>query len=618
MKILKQIDRYLLFGLLFLFPIFFLPVFTNQFETAKLLLLLIAVTLLSLIKIFKYLSEGGFEFKTSKFDIYVILLTSIYILSTIFISPNKIDALLIHGTTSFIILGSIVYFFVNQLNENEKETSRNILTASAVTVSIIQITSSLGLITKDFNLFGNLLSSASFLILIIPISIYKALFDKNIYHKVIFGLSVIVMAAGLTLNIYAILPGKITSLNIPSLKTSWSIAIDSIKTNPLLGFGPSNYQEAYNKLRPLSANADKNWNIKYIVSTNSLFTILTEIGVIGLLVFIMLFTKSLTTSNKESAYYSLFAIAIFLILVPVPSVIFPLIFVMFSLNNSTHIGFGRFSSKLPLIFLTLPFIGIIITTVYFSYKGFVAEYTFSNAVKAVSANDALDVYNNLNKAIKINPYVDKYHLAAADINIIISSNLAKKENLSDEDKKTISELIQQAITEGKASVAVNQKKSSNWEALGDIYSKISGFAKDANGFAAESYNQAIFLEPINPITRIKLGGIYYAESKYTEAIKIFELAVLAKPDFANSHYNLAMAYKGNKEFDKAKEQIQIVLKLVDLSSNDYKIAKNELDSLDSVKTVEKVAEKTVEAEELTTPPVEPEPIIEPQVQIPQE
>lgn len=70
------------------------------------------------------------------------------------------------------------------------------------------------------------------------------------------------------------------------------------------------------------------------------------------------------------------------------------------------------------------------------------------------------------------------------------------------------------------------------------------------------------MDPINPLLRIRLGGIYYAEGKFEDAIKIFELAVLAKPDFANSHFNLGMAYKGNKQIDKAKEQMEIVISLL--------------------------------------------------------
>lgn len=274
-----------------------------------------------------------------------------------------------------------------------------------------------------------------------------------------------------------------------------------------------------------------------------------------------------------------------------------------------------------MILLSLPIISLALVSAFFGYRAFMGEYYFSKAIIAINSNDGLKAYDSLNKSISINPYIDRYHQAAADINIAIANNLAQKEELTDEEKTTISQLIQQTIAEGKASVSANKNKAGNWEKLGDVYSQITAYAKDANNFALQSYNQAIFLDPINPITRIKLGGVYFADGKFEDAVKVFELAVLAKPDYANSHFNLAMAYKSNKQIDKAKEQMTLVLQLVEKDSKDYELAKSELEKMDE-KVVEKpTEEETLPAptEELTTPPAQPsEPVIDPQVQIPQE
>lgn len=617
-KLLKIVDKYLLFGTIFLFPLFFLPIFNSPFETGKLLLLSVSTILMAVIKIIKYFVDGGFEFKVGKLDFYVLLFTLAYILSTIFISPNRYDAIFLPGATAFVIFGTILYFFTNQLSDKDKEVVENTLIVSAITASLVQLFTFFGVVPKDFQIFGNLLSTIVFFATIVSVAINKTLRTTNITQKAIYGVSSLVILVGLGINVFTILPGKETSFKLPSVKTGWSIAIDTIKQSPLLGFGPSNFNEGFSKLKPIEFNSTPSWNNKFIVSSNNLFTILSEVGLIGLAVFVIILIKSLNKDNiQNNVYYGVATLSVISILLPIPAVTLPIIFILISLNNNTHMSFGRFSSKLPIILLSMPLIAFIVLAIFFGYKAFYSEYVYGVALKAVSANDGVKAYDNLNKAIAINPYIDRYHKSSAEINIAIATNLAKKENITDQDKTTIAELIQQAIREGKASVSVNPRKSSNWETLGDIYSNVSAFAKDANKFAIESYNQAIFLDPINPILRIKLGGIYFAEGKFGEAIKIFELAVLAKPDFANSHYNLAMAYKGNKEIDKAKAQMEAVLKLVEIDSNDYQIAKNELDSLNSVKPPE-VTEDNVKAEELTPPPVESEPIIEPQVQIPQE
>lgn len=621
-KLLKLIDKYLLFGTIFLFPLFLLPVFNNPFETGKLLLLSVSVILMAVIKIVKYFTDGGFEFKVGKLDFYVLLFTLAYILSSIFISPNKYDSLFLPGASAFVIFGAILYFFTNQLDNKDKAIVENTLIMSAITASLVQLFSFFGVVPKNFQIFGNLLSTIVFFVTIVSVSINKTLKVSNLTQKAIYGASSLVILVALGFNIFALLPGKETSLKLPSIKTGWSIAIDTIKQSPLLGFGPSNFNEGFSKLRPIEFNNTPNWNNKFIVSSNNLFTILSEVGLLGLVVFVIILVKSLSKDNKQNnVYYGVVALSLISILLPIPSVTLPIIFILISLNNSTHMSFGRFSSKLPIILLSIPLIAFIVLGIFFGYKAFYSEYIYGVALKAISANDGVKAYDNLNKAIAINPYIDRYHKASAEINIAIATNLAKKADITDEDKRTIAELIQQAIREGKAGVSVNPRKSSNWEALGDIYSNISSFAKDANTFAVESYGQAIFLEPINPILRIKLGGIYFAEQKYSDAIKIFELAVLAKPDFANSHYNLAMAYKNNNEIDKAKAQMTLVLQLVEKDSKDYELAKSELEKMDE-KVVEKpTEEETLPAptEELTTPPAQPaEPVIDPQVQIPQE
>ena len=251
--------------------------------------------------------------------------------------------------------------------------------------------------------------------------------------------------------------------------------------------------------------------------------------------------------------------------------------------------------------ISLPIMVALLIVTYFSSRAFLAEYYFNKSLVLLTKNDAVKSYELMNKTIKTNPFVDRYHLAAADMNSLISQSLSKKKDLSDEDKKTIANLIQQSIREAKAAAGLNPRKSSSWERLGDIYNGIVAVAKDADSFALQSYNQAVYLDPINPNIRIKAGGIYYYQKKYTEAIKVFELAVLSKPDFANAHYNLAMAYKENKQLDKAKEQMNITLKLVGKDSADYETAKKELETIEGLTEPQLPANSS--QQEIEVPPV---------------
>jgi tetratricopeptide (TPR) repeat protein len=150
--------------------------------------------------------------------------------------------------------------------------------------------------------------------------------------------------------------------------------------------------------------------------------------------------------------------------------------------------------------------------------------------------------------------------------------------------------------------------------LAQVYQSIVPFAQGADEFAIQTYSQAVALDPINPNLRIALGGVYYALGRFDEAIQVFQLAVLAKPDLANAHYNLGLALREKGETDQAIAQMNAVLSLVAKDSQDYQIAKTELDNLEKNKT----SKTTGEAETLTPPAKAEAPVIKPPLELPKE
>lgn len=601
-KIIKFLDRYLFYTIVFLYPLFFLPIFPNFFVTAKLLLLVSGVLLLAFVKIIKSLIGNNFKLSTSKVDIFVVIFSIIYFISGLAASPDKMMSFFLPGAATFVIFSSILYLFAIQLQEKERGNVEFIIVLSTLIAACVQTSSFAGLIQNNFSTFGNHITSLVYYLAVLPIAFYKVFKKDKLYKNIFFGISSFIILIGIFTSFYSILPGKESSLSLPGLPVSWSVAVDSIKNTPLIGSGPSNYLESYNKLRPITANANTNWATKFLVSQNTPLTILTEVGLLGLVVFFLIFYISLKKLNLNSpSYVSLFVILIVSFLLPIPFSVFPLIMLIVALNTKTHESFGNFNTKIPVIIATLPFVLAIIVTSFYTYKAFWGEYNFYKSIKSATSGDILSAYNQINKTIRINPYVDRYHLISSTINKTIAESLAKVENLSDQDKETLISLIQQAVQESKAAVSLNPRSASSWESLGDMYNSIISFATDANKFAVESYSQAIFLDPINPNLRIKLGGVYYANGQFADAAKVFELAVLAKADLANAHYNLAMAYKENKELDKAKEQMNITLSLVGKDSSDFEIAKKELETIEGLTTPEATTDK---------------PIIEPSIEVP--
>lgn len=603
MKLLKIIEEYLFFLGLFLLPLIFIPVFPNSFETPKLLLLVAVSALIFLIKLIKIVISKSFQFSSNKYDLILISISIVYIASTLLMTANKVEAFFLPGTASLIILSSLFYFFTNQLEDKERNNLVYVLLSSSLVLSVLLIFSFLKVFKfLPISTFGSLITSALFLLAMLPFVVYD-MFNKNsILKKILMSFVGLLLIVGIAISTYQMMPNKTTSFKNLSYQTGWQIATDSIKESPLLGIGPGNYIDAFNKFKPISYNLTPEWNLKYVSSSSLFLTILTEGGLLATFLFLVLFFLILKSIKFDNPYYvSLLILILGLIIFPVLFSFLPVVFVLISLfsKNVKRVS-NNFVSNLPSFLISVPLFLVLVFISYLFTRATIAEIYFGKTIKEVSSGTAIKTYEYINKSIKLNPYSDRYHVYAANINYSLGKNISQKQDLTDREKETITKLIQQSIIEAKAGVTLNPKRSVNWENLSSIYIAIIPFAKGSDLYAIQSLNQAIFLDPLNPILRVKLGGIYYAKKEYGEATDIFKLAVLAKNDYPNGHYNLSLAYKENGDLAKAKDEMNIVLGLIGESSKDYDTALKELEKI----------------EELTKPEDIPEPVIEPQIELP--
>lgn len=611
-KIINIIEKYTIIVTLFLYPIIVLTSFVNNYDTPKLLILFLSVVIIFSIKLIKMFLRESIEINIGKFDLFMISFGTLVILSGFLSSPNVVDAFFLPGNASFIVLSVVFYFFVNQSKELDKNGILNTILASFFATSVLQIISAVGITnfmtflpeiirSKSFNPYGSFINSIVITASILPIIFYKVFNNKDLAEKILLSLVGIIMVISISSSAYL----TVVSKNLPHLilnyKVGWSIAVDSIKENPLLGVGPSNFSYAFNKFRPIYFNLGDNWNLKYMQNSSQFLTILSEIGIVGAILFIYLAIVIYKNSDfKNPIHIGALTLIIATFLLPLSTLVYLPLFVLLSVGyESKNVKLGLFLNKIPKIFVAIPVAAIILIISYYGSKTFYGEYVFTNSIKNLNNNNPLVAYSLVNKAVSINSYVDRYHLFSAVINISLAEQLASKKNLTDEDRTNITNLIQQSIREVKASVAVNPKKSANWEAMSDIYRTIISFAKGSESFATESLRQSIALDPINPNLRIKLGSLYFALKQNDLAIESFKLAILAKQNLPNAHYNLAVAYKENKELAKAKDEINTTLLLLGKETADYDVALKELQKI----------------EELSKPTDKIEPIIEPQIEL---
>jgi len=632
-KSLKQIENYIYFGVIALLPILVLSFFANVFETPKLALAVIAVLLIVLLKVVRALMTNKISFSTSLFDIPVFIFATIYLVSGLLESPNIMDAFFLPGSASIVITGALLYFITNQLGSKQKKIAKEVLFFSSVAYSLIVLLTVAGVFqaipqlpafvrTSNFNTLGSSLPGMIFLIVTAPIGIKAIVNNKEVTKRALYGVSMALLGFALLVNVFNNLPGRPTAPQLPSLATSWSVAVDAVKINPLLGMGPGNYLSAFTRFVPLEYNQSPIWSVRYTSGRSYAFTMFTETGIAGFGAFAMLLLAVYRAIKKrkvnDPVAISLGLSTAMLIAFPSTSVLLFTFFILLGLSSESEDStFDVFNfegrenkSRLPVLVATLPMIALVIAIGYYAQRVIAADTTYKRALGLIAQNNGSGAYDTLRSAINTNPLVDRYRVSYAQINLAIANSLASNENISDQDRQTIAQLIQQAIREGKNAVSLNPTKANNWEVLGSIYQAVAPLADGGYSFAAQTYRQAIALDPINPNLRISLGGIFYAVGQYNDAIDTFELAASVKPDHANSFFNLAAAYREAGRIDDAINAMSVVLSLVDRDSTDFEVATKALNDLQ-----DKKANAEIEGSDNLTAPEQANPDAEPVIEL---
>jgi tetratricopeptide (TPR) repeat protein len=652
-KSLKRIEVIIIYAIVFLVPITVLPVFINAFVTPKLLVLTWGLALLLVIKAVKILMRRSFKISLGSLDVPVLFLATAYLISALSRTPNKMEAFFLPGTATAILGGALLYFLINQMDWSHKRRLRWPLLATSSVVSIVSLLAISGVFKsisdapafmKDpaFAIVEGSLSTFIFLACVLPYGIEMFISERDMAKKALVGTASSIIVLGLVINLFHILPGKSSTPSLPSFQTSWVVAIDSLKESPLIGIGPGNYLSAFNLYRPISYNATPNWAIRFTAARNFYLTLVAETGLLALTGLILLVAKLLESlrhlrrskdgdeliSAHASSLAAFFILAVLLLFFPSSVTLLVFFFVILALlsrTQKTKVDFlltqkeessestGVWLSYLPVYVTSLPLIVFVLLFAYFSGRAVAAEATYYNSLVAVSHNDGKASYDLMRSAIMLNPLVDRYHISYAQLNLTLANSIAAKKDLTDDEKNTVSKLVQQAVREGKSAIVLNPSRSGNWENLGNIYKAIIPLAKGADQFSVQTLQQAVALDPLNPALRISLGGVFYQAKAWDNAIEIFKLAVATKPDYANSHYNLALAYREKGDYEKAIAEINGVIALIDKSGKDYELAKKTLDDLEAKKPAKA---ETTQSGSTLTPPQQQQNGINPKLELP--
>jgi Tfp pilus assembly protein PilF len=614
------VSNFFFYFLIIAFPFFILPISRDFIVYGKIQLIafVIGVTFLSTFASFIFSKKIIWTHNPATQSMVLIVLS--VILSILLISPNKVQAIYnpIFGLTTILLL-ILMYYGLTAFFARIKTPPVVLLSISAGITALLTLVVMVDpfknvTLPNDFiflsnKLFNPIGSSYHFIAFLVAVLLMIAMYvwrtfkvrhsNKEQYKVTIISLGVISAFILLSSVFHIFLVFQQISKNeaqllLPPLDISWFAAVEILK-NPLsalFGVGVDNFSSVFPQVRTIEYNQTPLWEINSFITSGSAFThVITELGLLGGFAFgllILTFVKKLKEVKLESATF--FVATIVTLLILPPSIISLFMFfvslavISSDLNRNKH--FDSYSINLAglmPIYVSAAVLGVVLFGgfYYLIFKNSLSEYYFKQSLNGISENNLEKLYTFQLRAVQEAGYNEEFRRQLAGTNILIANNIASKgqDKLTENDKQYITQAIQAAIAEAKASVSLNPSRVVNWQVLADTYRQIINVVEDAPVWTVSAYQQAIVLDPRNPALRLDLGGVFYLFKNYDDAQKMFEQAVSLKQDWANARYNLGWTLYQKEQYGPAVEQMQLVVGLIDPSkqSEDYTAAQKVLD-----------------------------------------
>ena len=630
----------LISGLVFLFPLFFLPWLPDPVSTAKGFFLWAFLLLAFFLKAISLLKKEKLTYSLALLDVCLVLFALVSFISWLFLPVGvKVRSLIQPLGLGSIIGFSLFYFLISQERNREKAKRLFValilagLSAGLITVGLFLVPDSAlpwkFIFTPIWSPTGSsfiLLQLLVPLVVILLVVIATETNRQKAFKRWWPIAAAIVILVSLAVSIYQTINKKPIILDWFS---SWAIAVETFKRQPLLGVGPSNFNLAFNLYRPPEFNRSDHWNFRFIAPHSWVLQVWTELGLLGLVALILVFLVGWRNLKKRSRELVWFWLTTWLMVLIFPGNMINLFLLFLALSlgrgpgQSKSFSFivGEKDRDIASIFWAILLFSLAGLGSYLLYRGVKSEVLLAQSLQAASQNRGNEVYRLQLAAIQTNRFLARSRIAFVQTNLALANSLAQSgQELTEERRGQIARLMNQTINEAKAVVALEPSNVVGWENLAQVYRQLINAVSGADQWAIVTYQQAVALDSLNPRLRVDYGGLLYSLSQYEEAAKQFEIAVNLKPDYANAWYNWAWALKQENKLEEAIQRLQQAVNLVAVNTPDYDKAKSELEDWKKELGQETVAqpESQEKPQELNPPQPLPSPKLEEPIKLPKE
>jgi len=664
----KAVQR-LIYVLVFLLPLWFLPVTINSVEFNKQVLLVFLVVVTFILWLIKILNQGEIRWKGSILNILLGVFLVIYVLATIF-SQRAYGSLVgwsthLSGSLINVLCFLALYILIINNFKGLKDTFGLLFvflvsSAIATVIGLVQIWG--GFIfpwdfakSASFNTLGTantlgifsatvltLVTALLFVVKRINIKIFLVILGLinlfiliNLNFWVLWLVLIVGLAVILVFGLMRIVkleesvswlawPMAILAIalifmffrpiiplrpNLPvevglNYRGGWEVVSKVLKDNPILGTGPESFVIGYAKYKPEIINQTAFWNIRFANPPSEVFTIASDLGFVGLAVFLLVIilfiffaVKNLlkTVGEGNNVLEQFLQIGVFagwlgltvsLFLYPQNLTLMFVFWLLFSIYLAESSVFKEKVYNLrksPTILLvgSFSFVIIIVLMVGFIYiegTRFVAEIAYKNGLDLIQVKGDLD--NGLNRIIRstvINPYEDKTYQALSQLFILKMNRDSQLTNLGSQERLNLVQVDAiNAINSAVRATILSPKNVANWLIRGQVYRQVIGFINGADDWAESSYEESLKLEPTNPFAYTEWGRVLVnravllanqgKKDKATQeaignylvqALGKFDQAIKVKPDYAPAHFESARIYDQLGKLNEAIAKMEI-------------------------------------------------------------
>lgn len=368
------------------------------------------------------------------------------------------------------------------------------------------------------------------------------------------------------------------------IRQAWQNTIDVMKgtysTSPFLGVGPARYNSAWEKYKPDTFNYLPYWNTSFLLGVGLIPTFFATLGLLGTLAWLafLYFVFSAGIKNlfnvkehdKGFVVLSATVGSVYLTIINfvyAPSIVITILwFVFLGLMIAHAVRDGELkvlnvqtkdSPRAGFLTVAVLVLVLIVTLSggYVMSKRVVASVLYQKGIQVASIEGDLEKSRQfISSAISLNND-DEFYRALTELDVIRLSNFINSNPNEDAMRTEVPPLISTAVSSAQGAIATDNTDYRNYISLGEVYRSLVPI-QNAYESAVLAYDQAITLNPKNPLPRLLRGRLELSVEDTEKARMYITEALNLKPNYNDAVFTLSQMEIDSNNISQAIRNIE--------------------------------------------------------------